>query len=310
LDAETGDQDYGMRIYNSNLGRFLSIDPLSREFAWNSVYSFAENDVIRSIDLDGAEKYIQITTFNHTKDNKPVITKYDWSHFFPSQKNGPMGEIGTVKLAYFKSTKSIYYIGSDVSSKDIMKLAYENISTSVVKTLNKADGLVNGVKGDPYYDDFNNAKPYSFEAGGRVSSNTPVIQGKIEAKLTAKSESEITPELSSELAGAYNSSVLSGLTNSSKVKPFTLDFFAKVSFTAERQTDFSISQRLSLPNNMYIEFNTSIDIKDIKPRLQALKVGFSPGPPSIETNITSPKIFSGSTKDGVGGIAAPEKLKD
>ena len=35
------------------------ICPLYEEYPWNSTYAFAENDVIRSIDIDGAEKYIK-----------------------------------------------------------------------------------------------------------------------------------------------------------------------------------------------------------------------------------------------------------
>jgi len=57
FDPETSTQDYGMRIYDTRLGRFLSVDPLFRDFSWNSPYSFAENDVISCIDLDGLEKY-------------------------------------------------------------------------------------------------------------------------------------------------------------------------------------------------------------------------------------------------------------
>jgi hypothetical protein len=36
----------------------LSVDPLTKDYPWNSPYAFAENDVIRSIDLEGAEKLI------------------------------------------------------------------------------------------------------------------------------------------------------------------------------------------------------------------------------------------------------------
>jgi RHS repeat-associated protein len=57
VDAGEGLQDYGMRIYNPSIGKFLSVDPLAPEYPWNSTYAFAENDVIRCIDLDGAEKY-------------------------------------------------------------------------------------------------------------------------------------------------------------------------------------------------------------------------------------------------------------
>jgi RHS repeat-associated protein len=48
-------QDYGMRIYDSRLGRFLSVDPLAQSFSWNSTYAFAENSPIWGVDLDGGE---------------------------------------------------------------------------------------------------------------------------------------------------------------------------------------------------------------------------------------------------------------
>jgi len=58
LKGEGNQQDYGMRIYDPRLGRFLSLDPLASDYPWNSPYAFAENDVIRSVDLDGQEKVI------------------------------------------------------------------------------------------------------------------------------------------------------------------------------------------------------------------------------------------------------------
>ncbi|MBL7936168.1 MAG: hypothetical protein JNM51_10230 [Bacteroidia bacterium] len=50
-----GTQDYGMRIYNPALGRFLSVDPLTKKFAWWTPYQFAGNSCISGIDLDGLE---------------------------------------------------------------------------------------------------------------------------------------------------------------------------------------------------------------------------------------------------------------
>jgi RHS repeat-associated protein len=51
---------FKFRVYNPRLGKFLSVDPLSHVYPWNSPYAFAENDVIRAIDLEGLEKYIHI----------------------------------------------------------------------------------------------------------------------------------------------------------------------------------------------------------------------------------------------------------
>jgi RHS repeat-associated protein len=47
--------DYGMRMYDSRLGRFLSVDPISSRYPMLSSYQFASNNPIRGIDLDGYE---------------------------------------------------------------------------------------------------------------------------------------------------------------------------------------------------------------------------------------------------------------
>ncbi len=46
--------DFGARIYNGRLGRFLSVDPLYRKFAGFSTYSSAKNSPIFYIDCEGA----------------------------------------------------------------------------------------------------------------------------------------------------------------------------------------------------------------------------------------------------------------
>ena len=54
--------DFKYRGYDSQTGRFWSVDPLFKDYPWNSTYCFAENDVIRAMDLEGAEK--KINTYN------------------------------------------------------------------------------------------------------------------------------------------------------------------------------------------------------------------------------------------------------
>jgi RHS repeat-associated protein len=54
--GEGNQQDYGMRIYDPRLGRFLSVDPLAKEFPWYTPYQFAGNTPIQAIDLDGSEE--------------------------------------------------------------------------------------------------------------------------------------------------------------------------------------------------------------------------------------------------------------
>ena len=50
--------DFKYRGYDPQTGKFWSVDPLFKDYPWNSMYCFAENDVIRAKDLEGAEKYI------------------------------------------------------------------------------------------------------------------------------------------------------------------------------------------------------------------------------------------------------------
>jgi RHS repeat-associated protein len=49
-------QDYGFRLYNPGLGRFLSVDPLTESYPELTTYQFASNTPIQAIDLDGLEK--------------------------------------------------------------------------------------------------------------------------------------------------------------------------------------------------------------------------------------------------------------
>ncbi len=63
-DGEFGsitNYDYGFRIYNPATGRFLSVDPLTREYSMLTPYQFASNRPIDGIDIDGLEYFPRIT---------------------------------------------------------------------------------------------------------------------------------------------------------------------------------------------------------------------------------------------------------
>ena len=42
-------------MHDPRLGRFLSRDPLSKSYPWNSPYAFSENRVIDGLELEGLE---------------------------------------------------------------------------------------------------------------------------------------------------------------------------------------------------------------------------------------------------------------
>lgn len=49
--------DYGFRIYNPAIGRFLSVDPLAKKYSMLTPYQFASNSPISGVDLDGLEYF-------------------------------------------------------------------------------------------------------------------------------------------------------------------------------------------------------------------------------------------------------------
>jgi RHS repeat-associated protein len=57
LDNETYGEgnayDYGARIYSSRLGRFLTVDPLSQLYTWQTPYAYIRNNPIVFVDING-----------------------------------------------------------------------------------------------------------------------------------------------------------------------------------------------------------------------------------------------------------------
>jgi RHS repeat-associated protein len=138
VKGEGSQQDYGMRIYDTRLGRFLSVDPLMDEYPWNSTYAFAENDVIRCIDLDGLEKILYIINIDKDKITTTKITL---------ATAGPLGNGVAVQLN--KHNKTSYYYGEDVSPKNLQQFvtSYETCQKTIYKIKDKGNGKTSIIGG-------------------------------------------------------------------------------------------------------------------------------------------------------------------
>ena len=118
VKGEGNQQDYGMRIYDPRLGRFLSVDPLYKKYPELTPYQFASNTPIQAIDLDGLEKLIYVYNFSADKITK---TKIELT------KAGPLGNGVLVKSNY--NGKNHYYYGGQIPDANItsFKKAYEGV---------------------------------------------------------------------------------------------------------------------------------------------------------------------------------------
>lgn len=105
LKGEGNSLNYTFRMHEPRVGRFFAVDPLARDYPWNSPYAFSENDVIRAIELEGLEKYIVNINKSWGKNKQQIIT-YDK---IVLDKPGPLGKDGVaVKLNMFGDVKYLY----------------------------------------------------------------------------------------------------------------------------------------------------------------------------------------------------------
>jgi RHS repeat-associated protein len=74
VKGEGNQQDYGMRIYDPRLGRFLSVDPITMKYPELTPYQFASNRPIQGSDLDGLEFNNRASALEHWMRTAPLQT--------------------------------------------------------------------------------------------------------------------------------------------------------------------------------------------------------------------------------------------
>ena len=57
IKGEGNSVNYKYRMHDPRLGRFFAVDPLSKDYPWNSSYAFSENRVNDCVELEGKEAF-------------------------------------------------------------------------------------------------------------------------------------------------------------------------------------------------------------------------------------------------------------
>ena len=69
VKGEGNSVNYTYRMHDPRLGRFFAVDPLAKDFPWNSPYAFSENRLIDAVELEGLESFqIHGTEMNSAKN--------------------------------------------------------------------------------------------------------------------------------------------------------------------------------------------------------------------------------------------------
>ena len=128
--------NYGFRIYNPLIGRFLSIDPLFRKYPELTPYQFASNTPIASVDLDGKESAIVTGTqqANGTQTSTTI--------FLP--KAGNMGDGVLTVMNNANGTTSFSYQQAIIVKADKDRGFWGNIVHNISNWWNKGDGSQKG----------------------------------------------------------------------------------------------------------------------------------------------------------------------
>jgi len=99
-DISEGGQDYGMRIYDGRLGKFLSVDPLTKSYPSMSPYPYAMNRPIDGIDLDGLEWIHYKIQFKENSNGKPEILSKITVEDFRNKSESQLNVIHGTKSFY------------------------------------------------------------------------------------------------------------------------------------------------------------------------------------------------------------------
>jgi RHS repeat-associated protein len=66
VKGEANQQDHGARVYDSRIGRFLSLDPEQMQYPELTPFQFASNTPIQAVDLDGRECLVVTSGSTHS----------------------------------------------------------------------------------------------------------------------------------------------------------------------------------------------------------------------------------------------------
>ncbi|MBX9851802.1 MAG: hypothetical protein K2X86_08595 [Cytophagaceae bacterium] len=144
IHGSTGSvQNYGMRMYDTRLGRFFSADPLivqDQQYPELSPYQFASNTPIWAIDLDGLEAKVYYDTrgvghtFISVTDDQGVLHIYTYGQYGQGTKDGESKAYGEGALVHLVGKDAEAYLKRGFNDPDHYSLSvYELGETEVDK---------------------------------------------------------------------------------------------------------------------------------------------------------------------------------
>jgi RHS repeat-associated protein len=126
--------DYGFRIYNPSIAKFLSVDPLTKSYSWLTPYQFACNTPIQAIDLDGLEAASSISASSVIQPQIEALTNIPGNPGFR-----PTQTVTEYAISLGNDNYRILKSYTNLNTRGAAEIdAYNNAGGEIV-TMNEAD---------------------------------------------------------------------------------------------------------------------------------------------------------------------------
>ena len=280
-DKDIGESNYnfGARLYDSRLGKWLSTDPMSEKYPSLSSYNFVANNPIRFIDADGKDFFIVFTG----QSGAPDYDSKEWNSLQTIMQKRFEGLV-TVSRTEFVSNSSVNYpmlqkgekywkVNMTINEEKLMAMAKasagENASPDVIN--NKKQEIINKLQGSNSYKLMNeiiNSNTPQKSALYILANNTIGFGNSSDLWGDSKTLNLESIEVFDEIPGlsAFNllvHEVREGFYIGARIKPdnsFTSKsaypsshWQALIDQSSDAGVDFILSGTSSLPNKSYLE---------------------------------------------------------
>jgi RHS repeat-associated protein len=115
----TSHYDFGARIYDSRVGRFLSLDPMMNKYPSETPYIFAGNSPVFYIDFNGEYKLSE-----SFKENYPHFTKYLSEQIINDVKKSTILKNALMKYGQYESENQLFADLTDDNGPTLLSVGW------------------------------------------------------------------------------------------------------------------------------------------------------------------------------------------
>ena len=185
-DAEWAKQDYGARMYDKRICRFLSIDPITQKYPNLTPFQFASNTPIQAIDLDGLEGVTVVSSqwLNSNGAMQENSTESIAPEGFAVQREG----VELILHNYDGRTTTTFIEPVSIIEKRIVTTKLDNpdgrLTTSIKNEMlyfMKGTGYAAGIVSDKQWTDYGQANREAFENSAKRVAAAEITGCKMSA---------------------------------------------------------------------------------------------------------------------------------